>query len=75
MYNEKAKYRKLTKQNIGILIVQMRKQKYFNEAPVDALGDKQRVHGLELREPLLHLVGNLPNANLEIVISFGFVFY
>ena len=47
----------------------MRKQK----APVDALRDKQRVHGLELREPLLHLVGNLPNANLEIAISFGLV--
>ena len=43
------------------------------EAPVNPLRDKERVHRLELREPLLHLVGDLSNANLEIALSFGLV--
>ena len=42
-----------------------------DEAPVDPLRDKQCMHRLELREPLLHLIGDLSNANLEIAISFG----
>ena len=43
------------------------------DAPVHPLRHQERVHRLELREPLLHLVGHLSNANLEIVISFGLV--